>query len=210
MKRLLACCAAWIIALVPGASPVRADVLVFGYQWQLGPGQGPTFPSNSSNVALSVAPAGTFPGVQGVFTIPVASITASSSSLTTDSFHQPYDLTLRLTDLPDHTSATLTWNGLIAGNVGPNSSTLANSLTSSPTQATSLNGYTFSATIEPNPLPIPPPGSNSPAAVEAVVSIAPELVFPATVPEPSAVLLAASSLACAAAARVWRRARASS
>jgi hypothetical protein len=165
MNRLNARLLALAIALVLAGS-ARADFTDWSFSWSLNPA-GPTFTNGNSNVAFAIAPGGA-----GAATIPIGNITASSSSLATDSFNTPFSLVLHLKDNPSSASGNLTWNGLIAGAVGPTSSTLVNNFSGAASQSITLGSHTYQVTIEPftNAVINAPGGASTLLDAQVVVS----------------------------------------
>src|SRR5947209_8749052 len=87
----------------------RADFLNWKESWTLGQGQGPSFVSGLSNIALALSPTGS-----GATTLSVGNFTTNSVSQTADSFNSAYDLTLQITDNSTDDSAALTFHGKIS------------------------------------------------------------------------------------------------
>jgi hypothetical protein len=172
MKRLSARLLATVVALlVVTASHARADFLDWGFHWSISASHG-IIPSGTGSVAVAVAPDGT-----GGSIIPAANVTTTSAatSASPDVYKAPYTLTLTLTDNPSHTSGSLTFAGLISGNLTATSSTLTNTFQNSAanplTQSVTLGGHVYSVTIDPTIANLPIPGSASPALLDAIVKV---------------------------------------
>jgi hypothetical protein len=177
--------------------------------WSLGQGQGPSFVSGLSNVALALSPA-----APGGPTLAVGNFTTNSVTAEADAFNAAYDLSLHVTDNGTHDSGLLTFHGLINGTTGPDGQGLKNTF-SNPSQTLSLDGHAYHVSLDPNT--VIPDTNHAAVALAARVSVdsgtttggpPPVTVThgPATVPqapEPSALLLAGLGLAGAS----WMRQR---
>jgi hypothetical protein len=185
-----------------GAGHARAD---WTASWSLGTGQGPTFASGNSNVTVTP-----FGSDKSGTDIKAATLSSVSSSLTSDSFNSPFDLSVLVKDTTSGATGTLTWHGTISGTASPASGSLEATFQSPLKQTiTNLSGndYTF---IMPSSVSIPNPADSSTGAqglADAQVSVAPSSGTPPPTektPEPSSLVLAGSALSLAALA-AWRR-----
>jgi hypothetical protein len=202
MKRSLSVVVAALVALATPAA-VRADFLNWSASWGLGQGQGPSFVSGLSNVAVALSQ----PGPGGA-TLSVGNFTTNSVTTEADAFHAPYDLSLKVTDNTTHHSGTLTFNGLISGGTGPTSNGLVNTF-SNPRQALRLDGHVYSVKIDPSTLL--PDTDHGAVPLHASVSVTgcpshrppgpPEKLAP----EPSGLLLAGVGLSACVGALTRRR-----
>jgi hypothetical protein len=205
MNRLSCAVAAVLGTLAVGGSG-RADYMNWSYTWDLN--KGPTFTAGHSLVSFALNSDKT----PGAATVAVGNLSTNSTSPSTDSFNAPYNLTLTLTDNATNASGALTFHGTLAGNVGPTSSTLTNTI-SDPAQSLTLSGHLYSVTL-PGTTPISAP-DKSPTAFngQVLVSVAgshgpPPASVPAVQnPEPSGLLLAVVGLSLCGAARRRRRGR---
>jgi hypothetical protein len=203
MKLLSARPAAWLAALVFfGAGHARAD---WTASWSLGTGQGPTFAQGNSNV--SFAP---FGSDKSGTDIKAATLSSASSSLSSDTFNTPFDLSVLVKDTTSGATSTLSWHGTISGTVSPSTGNLEANIQSPLTQTiTSLSGNNYTFTL-PASVSIPNPADSNTGAqglVDAQVSVAPSSGTPPPTektPEPSSLVLAGSALSLAALA-AWRR-----
>jgi hypothetical protein len=202
MNRSFIAVVAALVGLVtaPGA---RADFLNWSASWSLGQGQGPTFVSGLSNVAVALSK----PSPGGA-ALSVGNFTVNSVTTEADAFHSPYDLSLKITDNTTHDSGILTFHGLISGDTGPTSKGLLNTF-SNPSQTLKLEGNTYTVNIDPSTLL--PDTNHGAVPLHASVSVTggpsqgppgpPEKLAP----EPSALLLAGLGLAACVGALKRRR-----
>ncbi|MCC6419988.1 MAG: PEP-CTERM sorting domain-containing protein [Gemmataceae bacterium] len=135
--------------------------------------------------------------------IPVANLWtfSTATSTTPDKFTgAPYDVSLTLTDGLSGQSGTATFTGALSGTLSDRHALLANSVAGGLTQALTLGTSVYTVTLGAFAPPGPPSSSNS-GSLSALVTIT-----PATVPEPSTLLLA--GIGCAGAGLVgWCRRR---
>jgi hypothetical protein len=208
-RKPVAALAALVVAL--GTGGARAEYLNWSYGWSLGPGQGPTIISGTTNVAFALSTGGN----TGAATIAVGTLSTNSSTTGTDSVNAPYDLTLTLTDNATHDAGKLTFHGLISGSNGPTSTSLANAF-SNPSQSLTLDGRAYQVSLDPTTTI--GGGKDAPVPVSAQVSVADTtgkgtgggVQSPSTpqvqqAPEPSAVLLASLGASLFVVARRRRR-----
>jgi hypothetical protein len=186
------------------AAAVRADFLNWSASWSLGQGQGPSFISGLSNVAVALSQ----PGAGGS-ALSVGNFTVNSVTTEADGFNAPYDLSLKITDNTTHDSGTLTFHGLISGDTGPTSKGLLNTF-SNPSQTLKLDGHTYAVSIDPSTLL--PDTNHGAVPLHASVSVSDGGKVPGPpgppehlAPEPSALLLAGLGLAACAGAVKRRR-----
>jgi hypothetical protein len=193
----------------------RADFMNWSASWSLGPGQGPSFVSGLSNVALALSPAGA-----GGPSLNVGNFTTNSVTTEADTFHSTYDLSMHITDGTTHDTGTLTFHGLISGTTGPDGQGLTNNF-SNPSQTLTLDGHSYKVSLEPST--VIPDTNHAAITLSALVSVADASSKGGgsqgqggqqqggggvqQAPEPSSLLLVGTALCFAGAAWRWARTR---
>jgi hypothetical protein len=190
------------------ACPARAqaEMIGFSYSWSVDPSA--VLPSGTGSVTLALSSGGSASVDAGKqTTLPGATITTTSAATAApDIFKTDYDLKMHLKDAVSGKSADLTFAGTIAGNLTTTSSTLTSTFHDPITQDVTLGGNHYTVTIDPVLQGLPVPGSNTPAAINALCTVSPVGNVVADAPEPSSLALGAVAFVLAGAA-LRRRAR---
>jgi hypothetical protein len=137
--------ATWFALLVVTASHSRADFLSWTYSSSASPpviSVGANSPGGGGSVQLTG-----FTSAAGALSLPVAAYTTSAGAGVSFTGSLPFALTLNITDTTTNDTGSLTFNGSLAGNLSPTSSTLVASFTT-PTPLT-LDGHVYSVSIAP-------------------------------------------------------------
>jgi hypothetical protein len=195
-----------------GDSTARADFVNFGYHWSVQPSSVLSGgPGSSGNVQLAITTDGTgsaTPGSSTPLVIPAATITTNTAaSSVPDHFQTSFTMKLHLTDSTSGQSGDLSYTGTVNGTLTTTTSTLTSTFSDPLTQQLTLGGHTYSVTIDPRLLSLPVPGSQSPAMIDALVTVGGSTTVNNT-PEPSSLALGCLALSLTGfAARIARKRR---
>lgn len=198
MKRITWALVTAAIGLSLSGGAARADVVAFGYHYDINPGA--VFPAGTGSVSFALAGDQSVNVTTGVATYLHAGFVSATSSATepSDSFNNvPFTLGMQITDTASGQKGTVTFSGLLSGQLGAGSSSVSASFPNGGgSGSVDLGGNRYSASIGPDPLPIPAPGQ--PAQFGVTVTVTPQEPRPTAAPEPSTLVLGAS-----AASLVW-------
>jgi hypothetical protein len=194
--------------VVLSTGQARAEMIDFGYSWSVMPSS--VIAGGTGTVTLAAAPAGTTQATLSALTpalIPGATVTTSSAATTTpDQFNTPFSMQLHLTDAASGDSTNLTFAGSLKGSLTATTSTLTSTFQNPVTQIVTVGQNVYTVTIDPALLNLPRPGSTTPAAIDARVSVVSAGTgHVQTTPEPSSLLLGATAVLGFAARRMLRR-----
>jgi hypothetical protein len=186
----------------------RADFVDYSYHWSVQPSS--VLPGGTGSVTLAVAADGTGSSDTAATTatvLPGATITTSSSaSNPPDSFNTDFTMKLQLTDSASHVTGELTFQGTLSGTLTATSSSLTSTFHNPVTQTLTLGGHVYTVTIDPTLINLPSPTSPSPAAIDALMTVANKAPPVSQTPEPSGLVLGATAV-LGLAARRWLRGR---
>src|SRR5262249_40633818 len=101
---------------------------------------------------------------------------------------RPYSLILTLTDADSLKSATLTFQGVLDGQITAQSANLRNTFTGPTSYTIVLGNHSYTATVGPY-TPPGPPGSNLSGAISGHTTIDMSVVTVVSTPEPAALAL---------------------
>ncbi len=193
------------------ARRAEAGLIPWSYQWNAHPiviNADPLGPDSKPSGGITLTPGaititGGTPGVAlGNASITAVNLTAFtfSPSPNGEPYHftnSPYSLGVTLTDVASSKSGSLRFSGVFNGSLTTSSEDIQTRFTSATRQSLILghNLYTVSLTAYTPP---GPPSAGGEGSINALVS-----VQPATVPEPSSLLLAVTGVAAAVVS--WRR-----
>ena len=194
----------------------RADLIPWKYDWGNSNYHDTTVPTDNGLGGLLLHVDGTVP-MAGTSSIGLGEIFAQSTApadapdVFTD---RAYSLPLRLTDVASGQSGTLTFTAVLNGTVSVGNAKIGNPFTSDTTQSIVLGNNLYTATIGPF-VPPGPPGWLLGGNISGHVTVEPLAnvqataapLAPASVPEPSGLVLAGLGLAAGCAVRKRPRAR---
>jgi hypothetical protein len=173
-------------------APVRADLYTnWSFSWDFNPvppNAAGFVPADTGAATQGTATGGAQfaakTGTAGGSTIPVASVSTTSSATTTpDSFQgTPVSFGVTITDNATNASGTLTFDGAVKGNLTATSSSAVATFSPDPGGPASLvlSGHTYKVSVNPE-LALPAPGA-PPALLGASVSVGPATVPPVVIP----------------------------
>lgn len=184
MKKALLVCAAVLGGLLAAGVPARADLLLWTEHWTVAPHNLKASGPGKGGVTIATDPVSA-PHLPGTLTVPVASLSSFSNdqSSTPQTFNDvPVTLTLKIHDLTDKKTGTLTFTGELNGTLNAKTSDLT--LTwDAPSQNLHLGHYWYDVTLHSlNPGGVQPTGSVE--KMYATINVHHN-------PEPSSLILAA-------------------
>src|SRR5205085_6419824 len=140
----------------------RADFYSnWSFSWNVDPISAPANAGGPGGVPTGSAAFAATSGANGDTTIPVAFVSTTSTTTTNpDSFSNvPVTLGLTITDNATNASGTLTFAGLLNGQLTPTTSTVVGTFSLDPSSPTSLtlSGHTYQVTVDSS-LALPAPG----------------------------------------------------
>lgn len=207
MKRFTLALVTAALGLTLGGGNVQADVVNFGYHYDISPGA--VFPAGTGSVSFALGGDGTVNVTTGVATYLHAAFVSTTSSATNplDSFNdRPFTFGMKITDTASGQTGTVTFNGVLSGQLGAGSSSLTASFPDGAAGSVGLGGRQYSVALGPSPLPLPAPGS-SPGQLDVTVTVTsqPQEPRPTTTPEPSTLILGGSAASLLLVAHIRRR-----
>lgn len=183
-----------------GESRACADMINFSYKWSAEPSA--VIPGGTGSVTLAVKPEAMSSAELGSKTavgIHGADVTTTSSATDIpDSFNTAFAMKLHLTDSKSGKSGNLTFAGTLDGMLTATTSSLKAEFSQPRTQTIILGNYAYTVTIDPSLVALPSPGSQAPAVINAMVTVA-------SVPEPTSLLLGGMGLIGLATGGWYRR-----
>lgn len=200
MRRYLGTALAVVVVGLTLAAEARADLVNWSYSWS--PDSSWVVSDNGeSSLSLSSEGSSAATGNSYVVATQLSSLSSTPAG-TPDTFTaKVYGLTLTLTDVSSSANGTLHFTGEFGGALSASNAKITNAFTGQTTQTIILGANLYTVTIGPF-VPPGPPGSGNAGGIGAFVTVAPTgNANPASVPEPSSLILAALGMAAGWAAR---------
>lgn len=192
-----------LAALLLSAATARADLIQWGYQWE-------AFPANvtAGGGTVELTPESYHTG-KGDSDVVAANLKLHSTALpaSPDAFGAAggnYQLRLHLTDVATSATGYLDFSGQLQGKFSQSNATVKNSFLGATTQTATIGSTVFTVTLAYYTPPGPPSQGNL-GSIGANIQVSPGL-RPASVPEPSSLILGSIGLG-AFGLTAWRRRR---
>lgn len=192
-----------LATLLLGGASARADLIQWGYSWE-------AFPSNvtAGSGSVELIPE-SYHTVKGDSDVVAANLKVHSTALpaSPDVFGASdgnYQLRLHLTDVATSATSYIDFTGKLQGKFSQLNATVTNSFLGTTTQTATIGSTVFTVTLAYYTPPGPPSQGNL-GSIGANVQVSPGL-RPASVPEPSSLILGGIGLG-AFGLTAWKRRR---
>jgi hypothetical protein len=206
MKRVATpCWGALALVLSLASTPAWAEPVIWSYEWVTSPDV--VAPSSGTGGVKLIPISGSATNIKDTIAVRLEALSPGDGTATfTD---RPYSLTLNLMDEVSQAKGSLTFTGLLSGEITSSTAALTNVFTSDTSKSITLGGNLFAVTVGAFESPLAPgPAKLGKIGADVIVSGSGPVVPPVTeVPEPTGMVLLGLGLS-ALGVGSWRKRRA--
>ena len=189
-----------LLAFVP---KVHADPIPWGYNWSRSPAEIHADTPGTGKITLSDESQHTAFGDSDIVATNLKTFSTATVANPDIFTAKPYALTLTLTDLVSGTTGSLTFTGLLSGQLTSKSANIGNHYTGLTTQQLILGDTVFTVTIGAYTPPGPPDSSNSGSIGAHTIVKVSHIIPVETLPEPGTLALSLIGLVAIGAGGRW-------